>query len=204
MAQNNRRPGGPTRKEIQSEQTRTRLIEAAKELFAEYGYHSVSVTDIARAAGVSHGMINVYFNAKAGLLYQIIHESNHAQIEAAREVPKQSGTLQERIAAIVRNFAHHDLRDTELLAVMQSYFWLWPAETETMNRAQLKDALEPIEEILREAVSQGRLNAGFDVSRAVRAIFAIYTMGLRAAVYDGASKEDCIAEILAQIDLLLR
>lgn len=198
-----RRPGGPTRKQQQSQDTRERLIAAAKELFAEYGYNAVSVTDIARAAGVSHGMINVYFNAKAGLLYHIIHESSDAQAEAAQRLADQDGSVMDRLRGIITAFAAHDLADPALLAVMQSYFWTWPAETETENREQLARALEPVALVLRSGVANRELASDTDVALTVQAIFALYTMGLRPAIYDKRTKEDCIDAIMAQINLLL-
>ena len=204
MKKTRRRPSGPTLKDKQSAKTKAALIKAAKKLFEEYGYHNVSVTDIARAAGVSHSMINVHFNAKAGLLYQIIHESNVAQTEEVTELLQQGGTVIERLERIVRSFAEHDLKDPALLAVMQSYFWAWPQETEEENREQLAEALTPARQVLKDGVASGALKADLDLDRAIRAVFAIYTMGLRPAVYEGASIDNCVAEIMAQVGMLLR
>ncbi|NDR56305.1 TetR/AcrR family transcriptional regulator [Aliiruegeria sabulilitoris] len=201
---NRRRPSGPTLKQKQSAKTKAALIAAAKSLFAEFGYRNVSVTDIARAAGVSHSMINVHFNSKAGLLYQIIHESNEAQAAEATELAEDDGTVLKRLERIVRSFAMHDLADPELFAVMQAYFWSWPAETEMENRQQLAVALAPVRRVLEEGIASGEIPEGLDIDRAVRALFAIYTMGLRPAVYDNASTVDCIAEIMAQVTMLLR
>ncbi|MFY9240731.1 MAG: TetR/AcrR family transcriptional regulator [Roseovarius sp.] len=204
MKKTRRRPSGPTLKDKQSAKTKAALIKAAKKLFEEYGYHNVSVTDIARAAGVSHSMINVHFNAKAGLLYQIIHESNVAQTEEVTELLQQGGTVIERLERIVRSFAEHDLKDPALLAVMQSYFWAWLQETEEENREQLAEALTPARQVLKDGVASGALKADLDLDRAIRAVFAIYTMGLRPAVYEGASIDNCVAEIMAQVGMLLR
>ena len=55
------------------------MLEAARRLFAERGYDSVPVTEIAKEAGVTHGMINVYFGGKPGLLYEIIRQNNALQ-----------------------------------------------------------------------------------------------------------------------------
>lgn len=199
-----RRPRGPTLKEQQSKLTRERLIAAAKRLFTEYGYHAVSVTDIAREAGVTHSMINAHFHAKAGLLYQIIKESNAKQVIHAEELADEGGSPRTRLERIMRTFAEHDLEDPELLAVMQSYFWIWPADTEAENRVQLAEALAPIGKVLQDGLESGTVRGPLDIDRAVRAIFAIYTMGIRPAVFDDIGIEDCVAEIMAQIDLLLR
>ena len=198
-----RRPSGPTLKEQRSQETKRRLVEAARKLFAEYGYHSVGVSDIAREAGVTHSMINVYFNSKAGLLHQIISESNADQIDEAVVLAGQSGTVIERLERIIRAFATHDLKDPELLAVMQSYFWTWPEETEEENREQLAAALGSLRKVLTDGIVSGEVRADLDADRPVRAIFAIYTMGLRPAVYDDASIDDCVAEIIAQVEILL-
>lgn len=46
------------------EQTRVRILEAAKAVFAETGYELASIDDVARAAGVSRPTFYVYFPNK--------------------------------------------------------------------------------------------------------------------------------------------
>jgi len=51
-----------------SEETRLRIIEAARELFSESGYPNVSLDDIAAKAGVSRQTVYVQFGSKVGVL----------------------------------------------------------------------------------------------------------------------------------------
>ena len=52
---------------------KTELIMAvALELFAENGYHATSISQIAKKAGISKGLIYNYFESKAGILDQLI------------------------------------------------------------------------------------------------------------------------------------
>ena len=197
------RPRGATKKSRQSDRTKQRLVAAARKLFEEHGYHRVSVTEIAKAAGVTHGMINAHFNAKAGLLYAMIDESNAEQIEATREAAKPDGTVLERLRRVMEVYASRDLRDRELLAVMQAYFWEWPDETEAHNRAQLAEALKIVATILEDGKASAEIRDDLDTDLAVRTIFAIYTLGLRPAVYDGATVADCVDGIMEQVTLLL-
>jgi AcrR family transcriptional regulator len=60
-----RNPGGRTPK---SEETRRALLDAAARLFAEHGYHEVSVPDIVQAAGVGHGTFYEYFGSRRDIL----------------------------------------------------------------------------------------------------------------------------------------
>lgn len=54
-------------------QKRQEKIEAAAlELFAEQGFHNTSITAIAKAAGISKGLLYNYYDSKEDLLHQII------------------------------------------------------------------------------------------------------------------------------------
>jgi len=53
--------------------TRGRIIDTAKTLFAEKGFYGVSVRDITGAAGVNTSMVSYYFGGKDGL-YEAIFE----------------------------------------------------------------------------------------------------------------------------------
>ena len=45
------------------------------ELFAHNGYHSTSISQIAREAGVSKGLLYNYFDSKEALLHDIVMEA---------------------------------------------------------------------------------------------------------------------------------
>lgn len=51
------------------------ITTAAMELFARNGYHSTSISQIAREAGVSKGLLYNYFESKEALLHDIIMEA---------------------------------------------------------------------------------------------------------------------------------
>jgi AcrR family transcriptional regulator len=51
------------------------IKEAALELFGKFGYHSTSISQIAKAAGVSKGLMYNYFEGKEALLHEILLEA---------------------------------------------------------------------------------------------------------------------------------
>ncbi len=55
--------------------SRGKIIDAATELFAEYGFNAISINDIAKKAGISKGLIYNYFNSKDDLLDSIIFKA---------------------------------------------------------------------------------------------------------------------------------
>jgi AcrR family transcriptional regulator len=67
--------------------TRTRLLEAAEEVFTDFGYHEASIVKIADAAGVASGTFYLYFSTKQDLFDELVEDLNrrvrHAMAEAA-------------------------------------------------------------------------------------------------------------------------
>lgn len=56
------------------EQSREKILNAAKELFGTQGYHSTSISAIAKKAGVAKGLIYNYFDTKEDLMVGIFHQ----------------------------------------------------------------------------------------------------------------------------------
>jgi len=68
-------------------ETRTRLIEAAEEVFGELGYHDASIVKITEAAGVGQGTFYLYFESKKEIFDELVRDLNrrirHAMTEAS-------------------------------------------------------------------------------------------------------------------------
>lgn len=54
------------------ESSKTEILDAALELFAQNGYHATSISQIAEKAGISKGLMYNYFKSKDDLLKTII------------------------------------------------------------------------------------------------------------------------------------
>jgi AcrR family transcriptional regulator len=67
--------------------TRTRLLEAAEQVFTDLGYHEASIVKIAEAAGVAPGTFYLYFSGKQGIFDEVVEDLNrrvrHTMAEAA-------------------------------------------------------------------------------------------------------------------------
>jgi AcrR family transcriptional regulator len=64
-----------TTRAAQAAETRQRLIAAAVDLFSSKSYDDVAAADIAKAAGVAHGLLFHYFGSKRGIYLQAIREA---------------------------------------------------------------------------------------------------------------------------------
>ena len=90
------------KKAEQSEATRTALLQAAREIFAESGYADTTTGDIAKRAGVTRGALYYQFRDKPGLFRAVVEDLNlyivqevASAIQAGRE---ERGDLWDAIA----------------------------------------------------------------------------------------------------------
>jgi AcrR family transcriptional regulator len=63
--------------------TRQRLLDAAERLFAQRGFHGVSIRDITGAAGVDVALANYHFGSKQGLL-EAVFDRRAGELNADR------------------------------------------------------------------------------------------------------------------------
>ncbi|MDH4120834.1 MAG: TetR/AcrR family transcriptional regulator [Deltaproteobacteria bacterium] len=61
-----------------SDETKRKLLQAAKEILIEQGHAAATVMAIARRAGVNHGLIIHYFGSKEGLFVALEKQTNEA------------------------------------------------------------------------------------------------------------------------------
>jgi AcrR family transcriptional regulator len=75
--------------------TRTRLLEAAEQIFTELGYHDASIVKIAEAAGVAPGTFYLYFAGKLEIFDELVDELNRRVRQAMADAASQGTTRTE-------------------------------------------------------------------------------------------------------------
>jgi AcrR family transcriptional regulator len=69
---------------------RRQIVQGAREIFLAKGFDAASMSDIARAAGVSKGTLYVYFENKEQLFHAIVHDECELHAEAAFDLDHSS------------------------------------------------------------------------------------------------------------------
>jgi AcrR family transcriptional regulator len=76
-----------------SEQTRARLIEAAREVFSQHGFQGATVREICRRADANGAAVNYHFGSKEGLLTEML---NFSQLTTLLKANVKSDTCPEK------------------------------------------------------------------------------------------------------------
>lgn len=86
--------------------TRKKLLAAAREALIEAGHQSATVKEIARRAGVNHGLVHHYFKSKEALFVELLESedtySSHGLVEALRDRERAVQFLKENLFSMTR------------------------------------------------------------------------------------------------------
>lgn len=77
--------------ELIRQEKRQLILNTALELFARHGYHSTSISEIAKHAGISKGLMYNYFESKESLLKEIILDASAGILKMLH--PDKEGTI---------------------------------------------------------------------------------------------------------------
>ena len=150
-------------------QTRTRLLEAAEQVFADVGYHEASIVKITEAAGVAQGTFYLYFEGKKQVFDELVVDLNRRVRHAMKEASSKGTT---RVESEVLGFAAYFRFTSEHKAL---YRIIRQAEfvSPEMLRYHYDRLSEGYVEALTEAVESGEIG---DVDPKVTA-WALMGMG---------------------------
>ena len=160
----------PNMRERSRRETRRRLIEAGKKLFASRGFARTRATDISREAGVAVGTLYVHFTDKEDLLREILFqgfEELHAVVRRIADTKYATVPESERAhaEALVGYAEEHP-------ALFQILF-----STEVTTTAAGAELLESLtahqEQRLREGMAEGYFRADLDPAVAAHAVIGM-------------------------------
>ena len=104
------------------EQTRARLLEAAKEIFEENGFLEARISDIAERAGLSHGAFYHYFDSKEQIFREIAEMLDDELAEPMDSVIFASGASadpHERLQTALRKHLEHYRDEAKIMGVIE-------------------------------------------------------------------------------------
>ncbi|MCX4750079.1 TetR/AcrR family transcriptional regulator [Kitasatospora sp. NBC_01287] len=98
------RPAGRARASAKGEQTRARLVAAARTLLASAGGERFTTRNVAAMCGISHGMCHYHFADRTDLIVAVVEDIRPewiAPLEAAVDAPGTFAERAERVLALL-------------------------------------------------------------------------------------------------------
>ncbi len=79
---------------------KTRLLDAARQVFSQKGFHASTVDDITRSAGVAKGTFYLYFAEKPAIFYELMQSFFELVTDAGLSIAEEVSTREQFFARI--------------------------------------------------------------------------------------------------------
>ncbi len=165
----------PSKRELQREERRGQILDAALTVFSQKGYHATNVSDVAAQAGVSQGTIYWYFDSKeelftAAMLSVFVEfgQETVASLEAYETASEKLRALGRRMEEFVSGL--------EGIFIMFLGYWASSPSREEAARFWV-DLLVEYKEIVVGIIEEGVKSGEFrpvDAEALVWALMAVY------------------------------
>ena len=158
---------------------------AARALFAEHGYESATIREIARAAGMSTGAVFANFQDKAELFEAVLAEDLERVAAALTGALAAPGDTATRLQAGLSAAYHASYAQLPLVQAVVARAWFQPAAAERRARAALAPLTGAVAGVLADGVAAGELQRDADAPLLASLIWDAFVANYRRAAYDG-------------------
>jgi len=145
---------------LAQEEKRTLILEAAVRVFAEKGYHTCRVGDIAEEAGVAYGLLYHYFGSKEEVLETVFRATWGELLSAVRGVEELGEPAPEQIRKVAAIVLRSWQRDPDLIRVLVREITRSPQLQREID--EVGQAFEALERIIVRGQEEGTLRQDID------------------------------------------
>ena len=145
--------------DVQREKQRL-ILRAAITVFAQGGFHTSRVSDVAKEAGVAYGLVYHYFGSKEDLLQQIFRRTWTRMVEAIEEVERSETPAREQLSAVAKIVLGAWETDPDLVRVLVREVARSPQLGREVD--EISNAFAALERIVRRGQERGELRPNLE------------------------------------------
>lgn len=193
----------PTRRALAKQQTRVKVLAAARRLFSEQGYEGATIRDIAAAAGMSTGAVFANFTDKSDLFREIMTDDMDALLGAMRDAAVRGRNVEDGV--LKAYMAGYTFYKSRLQLARAAFSVSWDKDGGPSLRG-LPSSLafqDVFTELLTSAVERGELSQEAEVKMRAQMLFDTYLSNFPQAIFEGWSLDALQTRARDQIRILL-
>ncbi|MGB8391415.1 TetR/AcrR family transcriptional regulator [Mycobacterium sp.] len=195
-----RRPGRPPA--AKADETRKRILRAARQVFSERGYDGATFQAIAIRADLTRPAINHYFSSKRALYREVVDQTNEVMLAAGIERAEREITLMGRLTGFLANAMRANSGDPSVAAflvtnVLESQ--RHPELSTTANDA-VRTSRDFLTRVVNEAIECGEVATDVDASALVETLLIVLCgVGFYAGYLRSYQEMEAVIEMLRQL-----
>lgn len=173
---------------LRGNDTRRRILEAARRRILAEGFEALHLDDLARDASVTKAAVIKSVGGKARILLALGEQDRATRLEVLHHAVTLKSGLKRRLTDVVRRLYELDVPRLKLVQAYIGYLWFWADEDHDKVQAHIDGTLEVLLDLVRSAV--GPSEAPDRVGTLALRAMAGYVTGLRDLYYGRSSVDE--------------
>lgn len=187
-----------------SEQRKSQILEAAKGVFSEHGFHNTRMSDIAEESGLSKGALYWYFESKDAIILSLLEKLFEPEIRDMQILLDEDCSAEKKLEQYVERAADDIQKTTKWMPLTYEFFAM------AFRRDRIRNALTSffqrnmklLETLIQHGIDSGEFRAS-SAQEAAIAIGSLIEGTVILWMYD-PSRIDIKAHIMSNTGILLK
>jgi TetR/AcrR family transcriptional regulator, repressor for uid operon len=195
-----RRPGRPPA--AKADETRKRILHAARLVFSERGYDGATFQAIALRADLTRPAINHYFSSKRALYREVVNQTNELVVVTGVQSAERETTLVGRLTAFISAAvrANSENPSTSAFLVTTVLESQRHPELSTTENDAVRISREFLMRVVNDAIEHGELAADIDASAVVETLLVVLCgVGFYAGYVRSNQEMLAVTDVLRQL-----
>jgi len=195
-----RRPGRPPA--AKADETRKRILHAARLVFSERGYDGATFQAIAVRADLTRPAINHYYSSKRALYREVVNQTNELVVVAGVQSAERETTLVGRLTAFISAAvrANSENPSTSAFLVTTVLESQRHPELSTTENDAVRISREFLMRVVNDAIEHGELAADIDASAVVETLLVVLCgVGFYAGYVRSNQEMLAVTDVLRQL-----
>jgi AcrR family transcriptional regulator len=180
---------GVDRRAVRGQETRLKILDAARQMLVEHGAGGTSTRSVAEEAGVPLSLVHYHFGGKGGLLAELLARENARLLERQEALFAGAGSLADKWRTACA-YLREDLRSGYVRVLWE----LWAAGLADEELARRwRDAMAGWRALLEGVVEGWAAEHGLELPLSPRALTTLVAnafQGAEVEILAGVSEED--------------
>ncbi len=169
---------------IAATEKRRVILDAAVRVFADQGFHTCRVSDIADEAGVAYGLVYHYFSSKEQILDTLFLERWDVMLGAIAEADASRRSARDKLYAIAAFIIDSYRHDPELMKVIIVEVTRAANTFGLTHLAKIREAYAGIATIVQRAQAEGQFRTEVTPEFAAQAFYGSVEQVLTGWIFD--------------------
>ena len=182
------------------------IFSAALKIIKQNGFHRARMSDVAREAGISYGLVYHYFKSKEDIFDAILNRWWEGLFRLMADINEKKNGVREKLGGIILYFFDTYQTNSELVNIFITEISRSTANLTDRRLKHFKEFMTLIEKLMKEGQDKGAFRSDFD-ARYLTYIFLgsietfLSVMVLEDQKIKGDSQKKKIAESILEVFL---